>query len=618
MADSILKVENLSVDLNLGAASRKIIKNVSFGLQEREVLGIIGESGSGKTVLSRALIRAVPPPLIISGGRILFRGTDILALNEKDAEKIRGRKIAIIGANPFSALDPTITVGNQLVEKVLATTECVSKQDAKERVLKLLGLVRIPDPSIRFNEFPYQYSGGMIQRVMIVDALLNDPDLIIADNVTLPLDVTIAAQIISIFKELRERVRAAFVFISSSLPVVCEIANRISVLVDGRIVETANPEELVKNPKTNYTQTLIGHIPKIWERSPQTETEAKRRARRKAVNGDKAIISMAGVAKTYRTKIRNSFFKYNEVQAVRNATFDVFKGESFGLVGESGCGKSTLSRLLTWLENVDSGKIEFLGRDVSALGRRERFRLRSRFQLLLQDPYNSIPGHWPIGRTIMEPLLIHTRLSKKEARVKVAASMQEVGLSPILFWDLPGGLSAGQRQRVNIARGLVLNPEMMILDETLTSLDHSEQDALLQIFEKLQETHQLTYIIISHDLSMVRRACDRIGVMYLGEIVELGDNEQIFENATHPYTHALLSALPTLEEKPYVKEDCLLDGEPPSPINLPRGCSFANRCPYAFDKCREHNPKLTKLKGGGMRACHLPVSELTQRGSLNS
>ena len=271
-------------------------------------------------------------------------------------------------------------------------------------------------------------------------------------------------------------------------------------------------------------------------------------------------------------------------------TFDAYRGENLGIVGESGCGKSTLSRLLSHLEAPDRGRILFKGQDIAHMSAKQILALRKRFQLLLQDPYNAIPPHLHIGRTIAEALRVHGGLSRKEIDERVRSTMAEVGLPADVHDSLPVGLSAGQRQRVNIARAMVLEPELLILDETLSALDQVEQRKLLALFERLQVRHGITYIFISHDLSMVRRVCNRIAVMYLGRIVELASNETTFFNSGHPYTRALLSAVPVIEEKPYKTETYLLEGEPPDPIDIPPGCSFRTRCPFAFDRCAVRRP----------------------------
>jgi peptide/nickel transport system ATP-binding protein len=295
---------------------------------------------------------------------------------------------------------------------------------------------------------------------------------------------------------------------------------------------------------------------------------------------------------------------------VRGVSFTVRRGENFGIIGESGCGKSTLSRLLSCLEAPNRGQILFEDRDIATLRGKDLLALRRRFQLLLQDPYNAIAAHSSIGRTIAEPLLIHGLVPRREIRKRVSAVMSEVGLSPSLYDQLPVGLSAGQRQRVNIARALVLEPELLILDETLSALDQVEQAKLLDLFETLQARRGITYVYISHDLAMVRRVCARIAVMYLGRVVELSDNETLFARSSHPYTRALLSAVPTVEEKPYKTETYLLEGEPPDPIDIPPGCSFRTRCPFAFDRCAREDPRLTLLPDGNLSACHLEGSGL--------
>ena len=309
-------------------------------------------------------------------------------------------------------------------------------------------------------------------------------------------------------------------------------------------------------------------------------------------------------------KDRHKLFGHQYVQAVRGVSFDVFRGENFGLVGESGCGKSTLSRLLSWVEEPDQGSIMFEGRDISTMNGRERLAMRNGFQLLLQDPYNCLPPHLPIGRSIGLGLEVHG-VGRKEIASRVRDVMREVGLSLNDLHSLPVGMSAGQRQRVNIARAIVLEPRLIILDETLSALDPVEQSRLLALFEQLQVKHGLTYLFISHDLAMVRRVCTRIAVMYLGKMVEVADTSGTFYDPGHPYTRALLSAVPTLDANPYRPEDCLLDGEPPNPIDLPPGCSFAGRCPLAIDICRSKEPVLGFRKPGRLAACHLATPAAT-------
>ena len=589
-------MRGISVDLVRRGGREPILRDVSFELRERQVLGIIGESGSGKTVLSRVLVNAVAEPLAIAAGSVDYRGRDLLTIGADEMQALRGREIGYIGSDPGSALDPTIPVGHQIVEKLRAVRPDTSRREARTRALEVLRAVRMPRPERRFDEFPFQYSGGMMQRALIVDALVTNPAFLIADNVTQQLDVTVAAQIIRLMRDLRDQIDTAIIFISSSLAVVREIADDIIVLQEGRIIERSTPGAIVSAPAHDYSKRLLERIPRIWA--------VEERAAPKAAGGAAPILQVDDVYKTYRVNDPARFFGHNDVEAVRGVTFDVQAGENFGIVGESGCGKSTLSRLLSWIEAPDKGAISFEGSDVARMNRRRLLELRHRFQLLLQDPYNAMPPHMPVGRTILEPLLIHGGLGRRAMRDRVLEVMDEVGLPRALYDHLQIGLSAGQRQRINLARALVLEPRLLILDETLSALDQVEQSRLLEIFDRLQAEHGFTYIFISHDLAMVRRACTRIAVMYLGKIVELADNHSVFFNPGHPYTKALLSAVPTIEERRYDAKECLLEGEPPSPIGIPPGCSFNSRCPLAFDRCMSEEPALAERGDGRMSACY--------------
>jgi len=597
VAKPVIEIRDLSVMLDTARGAQPILSEVSLAVQQRSVLGIIGESGSGKTVLSRALVNWIKPPLRIASGELLYGGRDLLGLPPREMAALRGREIAYIGANPTSALDPTVPVGHQILEKLRAVSPHLSRKQAKERVLATLDAVRIPSPSQRFEEYPFQFSGGMMQRALIVDALVSDPKLLIADNITQPLDVTVAAQILRLLRDLQKDFDTAVIFISSSLGIVSEIADDIVVLDRGRIVERKSADALLAEPEHVYTRDLIAKVPKIWATSEVPPRPAE----------GEIVLDVRDVERIYEVRDPSTLFGHKKIRAVRGVSFTVRRGENFGIIGESGCGKSTLSRLLSCLEAPNAGQILFEDRDIATLRGRDLLGLRRRFQLLLQDPYNAIAAHASIGRTISEPLLIHGGGARAQVKQKVLDVMKEVGLAPDLYDQLPIGLSAGQRQRVNIARALVLEPELLILDETLSSLDQVEQAKLLDLFDAIQARRGITYVYISHDLAMVRRVCARIAVMYLGRIVELSDNATMFSNSSHPYTRALLSAVPTVEERPYRTETYLLEGEPPDPIDIPKGCSFRSRCPFAFERCVLEEPQLrsVNVSGSNASACHL-------------
>lgn len=532
----ILSVKNLQV----AAGDTHIIEDISFSVANSEIYGIYGESGAGKTMLGRALANWLPGGVDQRGGSVLFADRDIRS--QGSSRVTIGRDIAYIGAKPQSALDPTVPVGPQIVEKLLGVQPHLTAEEAHRRVMDLLVEVRIASPEERFHDYPAKYSGGMMQRAMIVDALCADPAVLIADDIIRPLDVTVAAQIVSILKDLCLKRKMAVVFLASSLPALRQVAGRVSVLHQGRLIEEQPVEALLSNPKTEYTRTAISHVPRIWSSSEFPPDRAR--------EGDQPLMEVRDVSRTYKVRKRGTFRQFNLVQAVQGVSFDIMPRENFGIVGESGCGKSTLTRLLTWLEKPDSGDIRLGGTSLSTFTGRELLDKRREFQLLLQDPYNSLPPRVTVGRMIEEGLrLRNTPVAEMRERVK--ESMIAVGLPPSIYHDLPNALSTGQRQRISIARALVLEPRLLILDETLSALDQGEQSKLIDLFAELQETKDLTYVFISHDLAMVRKVCNRIGVMYFGKMVEIGDNRSIFFEPKHDYTKALLSAAPTLDEKPF-------------------------------------------------------------------
>jgi peptide/nickel transport system ATP-binding protein len=592
----ILEVDNLSVG-PLIEGSPPILDAISFRLEASEIFGIYGESGAGKTVLSRALADWLPDSLRYRSGGITFAGKDILKKAAKGTFRV-GRDIAYIGSKPQSSLDPTIPVGSQIAEKLHSVRPEWTPRECRDRVMRLLGEVRIPSSKERYWEYPSKFSGGMMQRAMIVDAICAEPAILIADNVTQPLDVTIAAQIVALLHDLCLRHKMATIYLSSSLPTLGQFGNRTAVLHHGRFVEQQAFKALLAEPRTDYTRNAIGTVPRIWSASEGPL------ARRKAVD-ETPLMQIENVHRTYRTRKRGTFNTYRNIQAVRGVTLDIMPRENFGIVGESGCGKSTLTRLLAWLEVPDEGTIVLQGIALASLSPRELIKKRNEFQLLLQDPYTALPPRTTVGRMIEESLRIRGEIPRSAMRARVIVAMSEVGLATRLYDELPYALSTGERQRVSIARALILDPKLLILDETLSAIDQREQARLIDLFAKLQEKNDLTYVFISHDLAMVRKVCTRIAVMYLGEMVEVADNHDLFFDPQHPYTKALLSAAPTLEEKPFNAGDFLLEGEPPSPIDIPVGCSFASRCPKVFGRCRTETPRLTEHQTGRLVACHL-------------
>lgn len=592
---ALLELRNMTVALGRSETAKVILDDVSFSLAPKEIVGVVGASASGKTVLSRAAVNWLEPPLTRRSGTVLFEGRDIYAMKEADMRALRQR-VSYVGSNPMGALDPTLPVGAQIVEKMRAVMPDVSRRQAEDRVIALLDAVRIPSARSRFHDYPSQFSGGMMQRALIVDALVTNPAVLVADNVTQPLDVTVAAQVIRLIKELTDQFDTAVLFISSSLPMVREASSRTLVIDRGRIVEEQATEALVASPIHPYTRELVAQTPQIWRGAGAVPALPAER---------EVVLSLRDASQTYRVKKRNGIGGVNLVRAVRNVTFDVRRGDSFAIVGESGCGKSTLMRLLSRLELPSAGQILCEGKDIATLRGRDLLAFRARLQLVLQDPFGSLPPRTSIGRMLEEPLRTHGWRDKEKLRARVLKVMLEVGLAAELYNELPLGLSAGQRQRVNVARALVLEPTILIMDETLSALDQAEQFKLLDLFQALQKEYNLTYIFISHDLAMVRKVCNRVAVMYLGEVFELADNRRLFFDPGHPYTMALLSAMPTLEEKRYKPEDCLLEGEPPSPLSIPAGCSFKSRCPRAMEICNGEQPFLTVRDEQDFAACHL-------------
>lgn len=584
MENIILSVQNLQIKNSKN--NEILIDDVSLSLEKGEILGLIGQSGSGKTILAQSLINWVNLPLKITSGKVNYGGADILKLNKNQLSSIVGREISFIGNNPVGSFDPTLPVGVQILEKLLAVKPEISKKEGKEIILKTFESVKFPSKRKIFDEFPFQFSGGMMQRAIIVDSLISNPKIMIADNITQSLDVTIAAQILRLLNELQLKFDTSIIFISSLLGTVSKIANNIAIMDKGKIIENRLTSDLLKSPKENYTVNLLSEVPKVWQEKPNLI--------KRNLDSD-TILEVSNISKIYKVSERK-FFSFKNIQAVKEVSFNIERFENFGIIGESGCGKSTLSRLLSNLESPDDGWIKFNNKKISGLKNKEILDTRKKFQLLLQDPYGCIPNHKSIFNIVSEPLIIHGEKNKNIINQKVKKVIEEVGLNFDITSSLPSGLSAGQRQRVNIARALILEPELLILDETLSSLDQVEQAKLLKLFQDLQNRYEITYVFISHDLTMVRKVCNRIAVMYLGRIVELAENDTLYNNCEHPYTRTLLSSIPTLDNNPYDSKKYLLEGEPPDPSDVPKGCSFSSRCPFPTDDCKNGNCDMGLIK----------------------
>jgi len=600
----ILSVNNLSVDSSLASGNVRILTDISFDLAKGEVLGVIGESGAGLTVLSRAIMNWMPNSLEITNGEIEFRSRNLLCFSPVEMSALRGKEIAYIGSDSSTALNPTVPIGRHLVSKLRSVMPEYSEQEAQKRVIDLFDAVRIPSPRLRFNEFPFQFSGGMMQRVMIVDALCSDPALLVADNVTQPLDVTVAKQIVRLLHDLRDDFGTSVVFSTASLPMAGDISERLLVLQKGKLLEQTTPKDVVENPNTEYTKTLTSRVPRIWniQHTPQKSVSMK------------PILSVRDVSKTYHTKNPKAYFSKQAVQAVRGVSFDVLEGENFGIVGESGCGKSTLAKVLLGLETATDGEISLNGEMVQDIPVQSRSSKQlAAMQMVFQNPSDTLnPSHTvgqQIGRAITK---FGVETNRKKVREIVMSLLDVVKLPRDFYYRRPRQLSGGQKQRIGIARAFAGRPSMIIADEPVSALDVSVAAAITELLMDLQRERKMTLLFISHDLSIVRYLSDRILVMYLGQVMEQGKTRDVFQPPYHPYTEALLSAVP-IADPDVSKREIVLDGNLPSVLNPPRGCPFETRCPRKIGQiCEDERPPVQLISDNHQIACHIPLDELKQ------
>ncbi|EPD29563.1 ABC transporter ATP-binding protein [Gleimia europaea] len=684
----VLDIQDLNVSFPSEDGVVRAVRGVNLKVYPGEVLGIVGESGSGKSVTSLAVMGLLDESASVEGS-VKLHGTEILGKSDAWMSKIRGKKVAMVFQDPLSALTPVYTIGDQIVE-ALTIHQKMSKTAARERAVELLELVGIPNPEVRFKAFPHEFSGGMRQRVMIAIAIANDPDLIIADEPTTALDVTIQAQILDLLKKAQRETNAAVLMITHDLGVVAGMADRVAVMYAGRCVEYGSVDDIFYHSTMPYTVGLLGSLPRPdqdsseplasvegnppsmlqeptgcpfaprcpistdaclngepelrvspnnnpndgvdhtvacvraedivennWDHAniyPMPEAFSSPIADEDRMKRDE-VMRVTGLKK-YFPLMKGAVFKrqVGTVHAVDEISLDIREGETLALVGESGSGKTTTLLEVLNLQKPQGGTIVVFGKDAASMSGRERRKVREDLQVVFQDPMASLDPRMPIFDIIAEPLK-YNNYPKDQVDARVEELMTLVGLEPAHLNRYPRHFSGGQRQRIGIARALALSPRLLVLDEPVSALDVSIQAGVINLLEELRAKLGLSYLFVAHDLSVVRHIADRVAVMYLGKIVEIGAVKEVFDRPRHPYTQALLSAIPIPDpRKERSRERILLEGDLPSPANPPSGCRFRTRCPKFLtlsetdqQRCVNEHPE---LEGDGdvdsMNACHYP------------
>lgn len=558
-AKPILEVKNLSVSFGTGPSQKEVLHNLSFEVFPNEILGIVGESGSGKSVTSLALMGLLPKKsATVTQGSVIFDGNNLATLSDEAFRQIRGNEISMVFQEPMSSLNPSMTCGKQVVE-VLKTHTNLSNEAAKRETIELFEKVKLPRPETLYNAYPHQISGGQKQRVMIAMAIACKPKILVADEPTTALDVTVQKEIILLLKNLQKETGMSILFISHDLTLVSEIADRILVMYQGEIVEQGNTKTIFRQPKELYTQALLEVRPKTNIRlkrlptiadfknstlSKEVVTDSDRNRLHKKIYAQPPLLEVIDLEKTYFSKT-GVFGKPTSFKAVDGVSFKVYEGETLGLVGESGCGKSTLGNAITRLEPATSGKILYRGQNLTKLSNGEMRKLRKEIQIIFQDPYASLNPRIRVGEAIMEPMKVHGLFaSGAERREKTIAILEKTGLNETFFNRYPHEFSGGQRQRIGIARTIALSPRLIICDESVSALDISVQAQVLNLLNDLKDDFGFTYIFISHDLAVVKYMSNQLMVMSTGKIEETGDADEIYAHPQKAYTQKLIAAIP--------------------------------------------------------------------------
>ncbi|QUS35072.1 ABC transporter ATP-binding protein [Falsirhodobacter algicola] len=552
----VLSVEGLTISVRAEGRERALVSDLSFTLARGETIAIAGESGSGKSLTSLAIMGLLPPPALrVSAGAIRFDGADLSALPEGRMRAIRGNRIAMIFQEPMTSLNPILTIGLQLTEAIRAH-EPISKREAQARALEALRRVRISEAERRMRQYPHELSGGMRQRVMIAMALALRPDVLIADEPTTALDVTVQREVLDLLRDLQREMGTAIILITHDLGVVAEMAQRVIVMKGGRAVEAGPIERIFASPREEYTRDLLAAVPRMGDGSgaPAARPDAEPVARLRDV--------------TVRFDIRGGILSQvtHRVHAVEGVSFDIHAGETFSLVGESGCGKSTIAKALTGLV-PHQGRIEVAGHTLGGLDAAAMKAMRRDVQIVFQDPMAALDPRMRVGDLVAEPLVIHGIGTREERRAKTADLFERVGLTRDQLDRFPHEFSGGQRQRICIARALALQPRLIVADESVSALDVSVQARVLDLLNALKREFGIAYLFISHDMAVVENISDRIGVMYMGQIVEMGTRAQIFGAPCHPYTKRLMAAVPVPEPGRIRAPSPRLSGEVPSPVH---------------------------------------------------
>jgi peptide/nickel transport system ATP-binding protein len=663
--EPVVELIDLHTDIAMRKGTAHPVGGVSLTVGKGETLGIVGESGCGKTMTALSIMRLLPNGGRIAGGSIRFGDLDLATADDDVMRTVRGNRIGMIFQDPMTSLNPCLTIGDQVAETVRLHRD-VTRAQARERAREVLDLVGLPRAAERLDSYPHLLSGGMRQRVVIAMALACEPELLIADEPTTALDVTIQKQILELIDELRARLGMGVILVTHDLGVVAGHTDRVAVMYAGKVVETSGTRELFDNPRHPYTEALFRALPENVDHEhrlyaipglppdlsdpptgcrfaprctyatdecrdgePELTTDghpfacfhplgAKERRAANPVTDpvdattSKPLLEVRNLVRDFPVTAKGVLQrKVGAVSAVADVTFTVRAGETFGLVGESGCGKSTIGRLLVAADTPTSGSITFDGTEITGKSDRALRERRRDFQLMFQDPYASLDPRMRVRSILREPLVIQHRGSAKEQEQAVGELLDEVGLARTALEKYPHEFSGGQRQRIGLARALALRPKLIVADEPVSALDVSVQAQILNLMRDLQVEHDLTYVFISHDLSVVRYIASTIGVMYLGKLVEVGPAEQVYTSPVHPYTRGLIDTIPLPDPtREHQKAHEGVRGELPSAMDPPSGCRFRTRCPLATDRCAAEEPLMVKFDElGHQAACHHPLQQ---------